>query len=134
MSKRARVVEEVVVDKETTERKKTIRDTVRHTDVNLENLNEAGSGAARNYDTEFREDFARRYAASGAQYETFAPAYQYGNRMANDPRYRGKSWEEVESILKTDYLRNNPSSTWDNIKGAVRYGWETITGKRKSAS
>ena len=32
--------------------------------------------------------------------------------------------------LRTDYLRNNPNSAWDRMKGAVRYGWEKVTGKR----
>jgi hypothetical protein len=54
--------------------------------------------------------------------------------MASDPRYQGRSWEEVESTFRTDYLRNNPHSTWDNIKGAVRYGWEKVTGQRRDAS
>ena len=38
VSKQARVVEEVVVGKETTERTETIRDTVRHTEVEVEEI------------------------------------------------------------------------------------------------
>jgi len=45
-------------------------------------------------------------------------------------RYRGKSWSDAESELRTDYLRQNPSSNWDKVKGAIRYGWEKVTGKR----
>lgn len=37
VEKRARVVEEVVVGKESSDREKTIRDTVRHTDVDIQN-------------------------------------------------------------------------------------------------
>ncbi|UAW97223.1 YsnF/AvaK domain-containing protein [Halopseudomonas nanhaiensis] len=37
VEKRARVVEEVVVGKESSDREKTIRDTVRHTDVDVQN-------------------------------------------------------------------------------------------------
>jgi uncharacterized protein (TIGR02271 family) len=133
VSKRARVVEEVSIDKQTTERKATVRDNVRRTDVTVEKLGREGTGATE-WDTDFREDFERRYAGSGMQYENFAPAYEYGHTMASDPQYRGRSWEEVESTLRTDYLRNNPNSTWDNLKGAVRYGWEKVTGKRRDAS
>ena len=39
VSKEARVVEEVVVGKETTERTETVRDTVRRTDVDVDELN-----------------------------------------------------------------------------------------------
>ena len=40
VSKEARVVEEVVVGKETSERTETVRHTVRHTDVEVENLDD----------------------------------------------------------------------------------------------
>ena len=134
VAKRARVVEEVSVGKEATERTQTIRDTVRHTDVKVEKLGteETAGRTTSAYDADFRRDFETRYARSGVQYESFAPAYQYGYASASDPRFRNKSWEEVESTLKTDYLRNNPNSTWDNIKGAARYGWEKVTGKRSA--
>jgi uncharacterized protein (TIGR02271 family) len=133
VSKRARVVEEVSVGKETTERTDTIRDTVRRTDVNVEKAGKEAGPTTGNYDADFRQDFETRYAGSGVQYESFAPAYQYGYTSASDPRFKNKSWQEVESTLKTDYLRRNPNSTWDNIKGAARYGWEKVTGKRSAA-
>lgn len=125
INKRAFVTEEVVVGKETTQLTETVRNTLRHTDVQVENT------GAQNYDTDFRNDFQTRYGnVQGATYDTYAPAYQYGSQMAGDTRYQGKSYNEVESTLKTDYLRNNPNSTWDNAKGAVRYGWEKVTGQR----
>jgi len=132
--KEARVVEEIRVGKDVTERTETIRDTVRHTEVETENIGGSSRGRAdydrTNYQDEFRTDFDSRYASSGARYETYAPAYDYGYRMASDQRYRGRNWDDVESTLRTDYLRNNPNSSWDNIKGAVRYGWEKVTRKR----
>lgn len=125
VQKTARVVEEVVVGKQTSQRTETISDTVRRTDVQVENV------AATGDDTDFRTDFQTRFGkVKGATYESYAPAYQYGSRMANDAQYKGKSYSQVEEQLKTDYLRNNPNSTWDNAKGAVRYGWEKVSGKR----
>ena len=135
VSKRARVVEEISVAKETRERKETVHETLRRTEVTVEKVGkEAATPSVPDYDeTDFRDDFERRYAGAGMPYESVAPAYEYGYTMAGDPRYRGKAWEDVESTLETDYLRNSPNSTWDNIKGAVRYGWEKVTGKRRSA-
>jgi len=128
IQKQARVVEEVHVGKDVTERTETIRDTVRHTEVETENI---GAGSrAQDYSDDFRRDFQTRYGRAAGSYETYAPAYEYGYRMGNDPRYTGKTWHDVESTLKTDYLRNNPNSTWDQVKGAIRYGWEKVTGKR----
>jgi uncharacterized protein (TIGR02271 family) len=137
VGKRARVVEEVSVGKETSERKEKIRDQVRKTDVKVERLGgESGLTDLENTDlddTDFRQHFESRYAPSGARYETYEPAYRYGYRMANEERYRGKSWGDVETDLESDFRREHPGSTWEDMKGAVREGWEKITGRRRYA-
>lgn len=79
---------------------------------------------------DFRRDYDDRFAKSGVPYETMQPAYKYGYRAARDPRYKDRKWSDVEQTLKTDYMRNNPNSSWDRVNGAVRYGWEKVTGKR----
>ncbi len=127
INKQARVVEEVRVGKEATERTQTVRDTVRRTEVETENL---GGSRGTDFTDDFRRDFKSNYGSSGATYESYAPAYDYGYRMASDTHYKGHSWNDVESTLKTDYLRENPNSTWDQAKGAIRYGWEKVTGQR----
>jgi uncharacterized protein (TIGR02271 family) len=129
VSKKARVREEVVIQKDATSRTETIRDTVRRTDVHVEQ--ESGEKLSNDSQVDFERDFKTRYASErGATYKNYAPAYEYGYRVAGDQKYRGKTWEDVEDTLKTDYLRNNPTSKWDQVKGAVRYGWEKMTGKR----
>jgi uncharacterized protein (TIGR02271 family) len=134
VGKTARVVEEVVVGKEARERTETVRDSVRRSEVDVEQLGSgeaSRSGVISDYDADFRRDFETRYASDrSASYDIYAPAYRYGYEMASDPRYRGKSWDDVESTLRTDYERRNPNSVWDRMKGAVRYGWEKVTGKR----
>lgn len=128
VQKTQRVVEEVRIGKETTQRTETVRDTVLRTQVEIEQL---GTGTtAQSFAGEWREDFNMRYAGTGATYDTYSPAYDYGYRMANDSRYQGHNFEDVEDTLKTDYLRTNPTSNWDQMRGAVRYGWERITGKQ----
>jgi uncharacterized protein (TIGR02271 family) len=125
VQKRARVREEVVVGKETTQRTEKVRDNVRRTEVEVEQLNKSDD-----YSDDFRRDWQNRYVNSGEPYETYQPAYDYGYRSASDPRYRGKDWSDVEETLRTDYMRSNPNSSWDRMKGAIRYGWERVTGKR----
>jgi uncharacterized protein (TIGR02271 family) len=110
VSKRAVVREEVVVGKEATERTETIRDNVRRTEVRVEPI--PGSGA------EIR-----------GESET-SPAYAYGSRAAGDPRFTGRSWDEAENDLRVDYMRNNPTSRWDEAKADIRRGWYKITGRR----
>jgi len=139
VQKRSRVREEVVVGKETTRRTEKVSDTLRRTEVEVERMEADKMGqladsdtAGNNYDysADFRRDWESRYASSGEGWETYQPAYEYGYRTAGDPRYRGRDWSDVEDDLRTDYMRTNPNSAWDRMKGAVRYGWEKVTGKR----
>jgi uncharacterized protein (TIGR02271 family) len=127
VEKRARVVEEVRVGKDVAERTETVRDSVRHTEVNVERL--AKSGDSGFDDSDFRRHFQQSYGATGASYADYEPAYEYGYRNASDPTYRNRPFDEVESDLRTDYERRYPNSTWDKVKDSVRYGWDRVTGK-----
>ncbi len=124
VSKRARVKEEIVVGKESTERTEQVRDTVRHTEVNVENLERT---AGTDYTQDFRRHYESNFANSGLNWDTVDPAYRYGYKMGADPRYKGRSWSDVETTLRSDYQRQYPESTWEKIKNAVRYGWERVT-------
>jgi uncharacterized protein (TIGR02271 family) len=131
VSKQARVTEEIRAGKDTTQREQTIRDTVRHTEVDFEDL---GTNRDSALNADFRRDFESRYGSSGGDYNDYGPAYNYGYAMAADPRYQGKRFNEVESDLRTDYGRRYPNSTWEKIKDSVRYGWDKVTGKASSAT
>lgn len=127
VQKRARVREEVIVGKETTQRTEKIRDTVRRTEVEVERLDEGDTAFAG----DFRSDWETRYQNTYPEpYEYYQPAYDYGYRTAGDDRYRGKSWSDVEDELRTDYTRSYPDGAWERMKGAVRHGWEKVTGRR----
>ncbi|MEO8597526.1 MAG: YsnF/AvaK domain-containing protein [Candidatus Solibacter sp.] len=132
--KRSRVREEVVVAKETTSRTENVSENLRRTEVEVEHLDggDMRSDQARttDYTEDFRRDWESRYANSGDRWEDWQPAYEYGYRTASDPQYHGRDWSDVEDTLRTDYLRRNLNSNWDRTKGAVRYGWEKLTGKR----
>jgi uncharacterized protein (TIGR02271 family) len=127
VEKRARVVEEVRVGKDISERTETVRDSVRRTEVNVEQLPDAGESGFD--DADFRRHFQQRYGASGASYSDYGPAYEYGYANANDPTYRNRSFDEVEPDLRTDYERRYPNNTWEKVKDSVHYGWDRVTGK-----
>ncbi len=110
VNKRAVVREEVVVGKETIERTETIRDNVRRTEVRVDPIAGSDARTATESDT--------------------APGYAYGSRMAGDPRFTGRSWDQAENDLRVDYMRNNPTSRWDDVKADIRRGWEKVTGSR----
>ena len=132
VSKRARVVEEVVIGKEVNERTETVRDSVMRSEVHVEDSRgERGTTGTSDYDTDFRRDFQSRYGSDNSlRYEDYAPAYRYGYEMASDPRYGGRRFEEVGEDLRKDYIRRYPNSTWERMKNSIQYGWDKVTGKR----
>ena len=120
VEKTARVVEEVVVGKEVTQRQQNISDTVRRTEVEIEQLTPED-------DAYFRGHWTSNYGSQGGAYEDYAPAYGYGSSMARSQNYQGRAWNDVEPSLRSDWESRNPGSTWDKMKAAVRHGWERMT-------
>ena len=132
VNKTARVVEEVVVGKTATSTTQEISDTVRKTVVDVERDGKAGATGATGSTgmMDFRDDFNTRYASTGAKYEDYAPAYQYGSTLAGDQRYANRSWDEIETSARSDWQTRYPSSDWERFKAAARHGWEKVTGRR----
>lgn len=133
IAKEARVVEEVVVGKQATDRTETVRDTVRRTDVNVEQLDTAHTGRFNNfegYENDFRNNFKTAYANRGLTYEQVSPAYEYGYDLSSDPRYRGRDWNSIEPDIQRDWETRQPG-TWNNFKDAIRYSWDKVTGAER---
>lgn len=129
-AKEARVVEEVVVSKEATERTETIKDTVRRTDVEVEQL---GAGTAtraafEDYDADFRRHYSSHFANTGAAYERYAPAYRYGYTLASDPVYTGKDWPTLEAEARRE-LEKQHAGTWESMKNAIHHAWDRARGR-----
>ena len=135
VSKHARVIEEVVVRKDAQERTETVRDTVRRTDVEVEKLGaERGQGpnGFEVYDAEFRQNFLSTYGTKGNNdtYEKYLPAYRYGYELTSNKRYNSKDWSAVESEARRDWETRYPGQgTWEDIKDAVRYAWDSVRGR-----
>lgn len=121
VEKSARVVEEVVVGKEVTNREEHIQDTLRHTEVEVEQLSDADD------ETYYRTHWTSNYSSAGGTYDEYAPAYRYGSSMRRSELYRGRPWEDVETDLRADWTKRNPGSAWEQIKAAVRQGWDRMT-------
>lgn len=131
VSKTARVVEEVVVGKNVTERTETVTGTVRNTDVSVEQLGDTSATGSDfdAYDTEFRSHHQSFYAAQGGAYDDYEPAYRHGYTLANDPRYSGSDWNSVEPDARRDWEARNPGSSWERMKAGVRHAWEKVRGR-----
>ncbi|HJV87715.1 MAG TPA: YsnF/AvaK domain-containing protein [Noviherbaspirillum sp.] len=118
VAKTAHVVEEVVVNKEVTQKTEEINDTVRRTDVDVEQIGASGVDA-------WRHHWQDAYGRSGGRYEDYDAAYRYGSAMAGTERFRNYRWEDAEPDLRSDWERQHPESAWDKVKDAVRYGAES---------
>jgi uncharacterized protein (TIGR02271 family) len=133
VQKTARVVEEVVVGKEVSQRQENIQDTVRRTEVEVENLAAGRTsmrGSSMDDDSYFRNDWQTNYSSLGGSYDDYAPAYSYGSKMRSDSRYQNRHWDDVESDLRSDWesrYGSSGSSTWEKMKAAIRRGWDKVT-------
>jgi hypothetical protein len=72
---------------------------------------------------------SRPYASVDRGFEFYGPAYRYGAESAT--RFRGRQFGDVESDLRAgwDRYENRGKATWENIKDAVRDGWNRITNR-----
>jgi len=122
VEKTARVVEEVRVGKEASERTQKVSGKVKRTDVEVEKL-----GAEKLGDEAYRAHFDKNYATSGGKFDDYSPAYLYGSRLATDDRYSGRKWEEAETDVRRDWETRHPGSKWEQFKGAIRHAWERAT-------
>lgn len=121
--KEARVVEEVILTKNIQERTEKVRDTVRRTDVEVEQLNR-----------EHRADYEQRFAGRGYAYDDVQNAYRYGEQLGSDPRYRDQHWKTVEPEARRAFEERNPGM-WNEFKDAIQDAFERVrrTRQRKAA-
>jgi len=134
VGKTARIVEEVVVSKEASERTQEIHDKVRRTDVEVEQLGTSGRDAsttaasALSSDEDYRRHFQTAYGSTADRFEDYEPAYRYGSTVAADDRFRGHNWDESEKDVHADWdARYGSATPWEKAKNAVRYAWEKTT-------
>ena len=128
VSKRARVVEEVTVQRDVEEHTETVHDTVRrtHVDVDHEDVSSATNRRAfETYDADFRRHYNATFASSGAAYNDYEPAYRYGYTMGHDERYRGRDWAAVEADARRDWEARH-QGTWERFKDAIRHAWTHV--------
>lgn len=93
----------------------------------------AGKGIAEKIDPTVEEAYwrenytSRPYVVSGSTFDDYGPAYRYG--IDNYPKYRGRSFDDVEADLGRDWQRAKGKSqlTWDHAKYAARDSWQRLS-------
>jgi len=144
VSKQAKVIEEVVISKHAHDRTETVRDTVRRTDVDVEEVDApkrstksttktsgtaASTSGFETFDSDFQKNYQSKFAKSGYTYPQFSPAYRYGYHLANDERYNSGDWATVEPQARSLWEQHN-KGTWEEFKDAIQYAWDKVRGKR----
>ncbi len=121
-AKTAHVVEEVRLGKKVSEHKETIRDTVRHTEIDVEdrrNLRDWDFAAS-----DYRAHFDRTIGAKSATtWQQMEPAYRFGHELGNG----NGEWIAIERDARTRWEARNPG-TWERVKDSVR---EAFTRARR---
>ena len=129
VAKTARVIEEVVIGKDVTERTETVRDTVKRSDVKVEQI---GKGETTRRFDDFDSDFRQNYKSSnfGDQYtyEQVQPAYRYGYDLACDRTLSSRDWSGIETDARTRWETRNPG-TWERFKNSIRYAFDRARAK-----
>lgn len=78
-------------------------------------------------EADFRRHFESHAGTGGTDYADYAPAYRYGYEAAQNTRYLGRPFEEVEPELHAEYVKRHPGgAAWDRVRDSVRYGWAKV--------
>lgn len=126
VTKEARVVEEISINKTVDQRTETITDTVRETHVDVERIGEADYG---HFEQDYNTRYASTAASTGSTYEHYRPAYEYGLRAHSHERYSGKGWDAIQADMRREWETTN-GNTWDKFKDAVQAGWSRAQANR----
>ncbi|WP_435017802.1 DUF2382 domain-containing protein [Tundrisphaera sp. TA3] len=131
VAKSARVVEEIVLSKEGSDRTQTVRDKVRKTDVDVQEIDTPATVTHETYETfspQFEKHHKSHYAKGGSTYSEYTPAYRFGHTLGTDERYRTGTWATVEPEARRHWETKN-EGTWEEFKDAVHHAWDKARGK-----
>jgi hypothetical protein len=116
------VIEEIVITKGVDTRTEKVRDTVRRTDVDVEQL------GSKFDESQYQEHFSSELAKDkDYDFSSYRPAYKFGHDMRGDDRFSGDAWNKVETNARQTWEEKNPG-TWERFKGAVKHAWERAKG------
>ena len=140
VEKQAVVTGEVVIDRERTTERQNVTDTVRREVAGIDHDKGAtvhhSAGGVPHWDeisATRRQSWEQRSGSSGRRWQDVEPGHHYAHEMSNDPRYRGRSWSEVEPDLRSGYgdwsrqrgyMGASGDDAWQRLHQDVREAWE----------
>jgi hypothetical protein len=107
---------------------------VHNNDIPITGVTDWGDVSAR-----FRQDWQEEHETSD-RWEEFEPGYHFGYEMAHDPRFHGRTWEDIEPDMRTEWItwsRRSGSmsdeSSWDRVRTSARRAWDSARSHRRAA-
>ncbi len=86
---------------------------------------DTGTGFQR-FDQDFRDHYNRTYAAMGMDYNDMMPAYRFGYDLATESRFSDYDWNTIEPEAMDAWERRYGPDTWERVRDAVQYAWDTV--------
>lgn len=130
--------EEIAVGKRIVQDTERVTDTVRREEARIESSGGArvagmtpaiSAGRWEDVRPQYRTRWQQRFGTSGGRWEDVEPSYRYGWELAQDPRYRGMEWSDIESQARRDWGARYPDKPWDRAGRAIRDAWESATNR-----
>lgn len=118
------VAQEAVADIQNTVQRSGMRIYPRDAGINQDSI-DILTGEQQADDDYFRSHWEKTY--TGGTFQEYDPAYRHGESMKGNPGYRDREWNEVEPELRASWESQQPQSSWEKFKDAVKHGWERIT-------
>lgn len=120
VEKETKVTGEVVAKKRERDEKETVRDTVRETEVDVEEADTEAEAFER-----YRDIYQRHHSENidDGQYKEYEPAYRFGHRYGTRGDNRDRKWSEARPQIRKEYEAQHGEGTFEDVKEAVRYGY-----------
>jgi stress response protein YsnF len=126
VEKKVHFDEEIRVSKDVEEHTETVRDTVRETVIDVEDLSEGVSGkhAFSKYDNDFREHYKSQFGSDQGSFEEAEPAYRYGHTFGTSDRYKGGDYEAARPDIKRSFEEKYGRGSYDRYEEATRHAYD----------
>jgi hypothetical protein len=85
------------------------------------------------------QQFRERHIAFGSsdlEFERVRPAYHFGWVAAQDERFRGQDFDDVEAVLRAEWSHDlaKQSGSWDTVRGFVNRAYQRAQERFASGS
>lgn len=102
-------------------------------------VSDAATTYTENHDEHYRNHFESQSGSARGRFKSYdqaRPLYQLGDVAAQNPNYKGKSFDQVEGDLKRGWNKDmeNQYGSWNDVRGTVANAYDTGNDLRVTRS